>query len=146
MRQREVYSLPATGGGSAHVHARGRGVGPLSDGVINANLPSVHLRPSHGVASLSGVLDVLEIDESEAPAATGVAVQNHLDLVQRPELLELRLQLSLAGVETQAEHPETLAGLWGVPRPLVPPPVGHRRPGVVAAVLAVPGPGASARS
>jgi len=140
--------MPATGGGAAHVHARGGGVSPLGDGEINTNLPSVHLGPRHGISSLLSVLGVLEIDEGEAPAATSVAVQDHLNLGQRPELLELGLQLSLAGVETQPEHAETLAGLGSVPGALVAPPVGHRRPGVVTAVFAVPGPGpgATARS
>jgi len=141
-------SMPATGGGPAHVHARGGGVSPLGDGEINTNLPSVHLSPRHGISSLLGVLGVLEIDEGEAPAATSVAVQDHLNLGQRPVLLELGLQLSLAGVETQTEDSETLAGLGSVSRPLVTSPVGHRRPGVVTAVFAVPGPGpgATARS
>ena len=121
---------------------------PLGDGEINTNLPSVHLGPRHGISSLLSVLGVLEIDEGEAPAATGVAVQDHLNLGQRPVLLELSLQLSLAGVETQTEDSETLAGLGSVPRPLVASPVGHRRPGVVTTVFAVPGPGpgATARS
>lgn len=113
----------------------------LGDGEINTDLASVHLGPRHGISSLLGVLAVLEIDEGEASAPTSVAVQDHLNLRQRPELLELGLQLSLAGVETQPKDPETLAGLGSVPRPLVASPVGHRRPGVVTAVFAVPGPG-----
>ena len=35
----------------------------------------------------------------------------YLDLLQGPELLELGLELPLAGVQTQAEHAEALAGL-----------------------------------
>ena len=35
----------------------------------------------------------------------------YLDLLQGPELLELGLELPLAGVQTQAEHTEALAGL-----------------------------------
>ena len=138
--------LPPAGGGPAHVHPRGRGVGSLGDRVINTDLPAVHLGPRHGISSLGGVLGVLEIDEGEAPAATSVAVQDDLNLAQRPELLKLGLQLPLAGVETQPEDPETLAGLGSVPRPLVASPVGHRRPGVVATVFAVPGPGLGPRA
>ena len=40
-----------------------------------------------------------------------MAVQHHLDFLQGPELLELGLELPLAGVQTQAEHAEALAGL-----------------------------------
>jgi len=139
-------SVPAARGGSAHVHARGRGVGSLRDGEVHADLPPVQLGAGHGVAGLGGVLDVLEVDESEASATSGVSVQDDLDLLERSVPLELGLQLSLAGVEAQTEHSQTLAGLWGVPGALVTPPVGHRRPGVVTAVLAVSGPGARSRS
>ena len=54
---------------------------------------------------------VLEVDEGKASAATGVAVEDHLDLLERPELLELSLELPLVGVEAQTEHAEALAGL-----------------------------------
>lgn len=115
-------------------------MGPLGDGEVHPDLPSVQLHSSHGVTGLSRVLAVLEIEESKAPATAGVTVQDDLDLLKGSEFLKLRLQFSLAGVETQAEDSETLAGLWGISGSLVTSPVGHRRPRVVTAVLAVSGP------
>jgi len=121
-------------------------VGPLGDGEVNTDLPPVHLGARHGVTGLSGVLGVLEVDEREASTAASVTVQDDLNLLQGAEPLELGLQLPLAGVEAQSEHSEAFARLRRVSGALVAPPVGHRRPGVVTAVLPVPGPGATARS
>ena len=65
---------------------------------------------------------VLEVDEGKAPAAAGVAVEDHLDLLERPELLELGLELPLVGVEAQTEHAEALAWRGVISVALVSPP------------------------
>ena len=65
---------------------------------------------------------VLEIDEGKASAPAGVAIEDHLDLLEGPELLELCLELPLIGVEAQAEHAEALAGLRVISVTLMPPP------------------------
>ena len=51
-----IYWVPAAAGGSAHVHARGRGVGPLGDGVVHPDLAVVQISTVHGIASLRGVV------------------------------------------------------------------------------------------
>merc|ERR1719318_1273070 len=86
-----VSSVPAASGWPAHVHARCGGVGPLGDGEVHPDLPSVQLRSSHGVTGLSRVLAVLEIEESKAPATAGVTVQDDLDLLKGSEFLKLCL-------------------------------------------------------
>ena len=68
------------------------------------------------------VYHVLEVDEGKAPAAAGVTVEDHLDLLEGPELLELGLELPLVGVEAQPEHAEALAGLGVISVTLMPPP------------------------
>ena len=65
---------------------------------------------------------VLEIDEGKASAPAGVAIEDHLDLLEGPELLELCLELPLVGVEAQAEHSEALTGLRVISVTLMPPP------------------------
>ena len=71
---------------------------------------------------MSVAYQVLEIDESKASAAAGVTVEDHLDLLEWPELLELCLELPLVGVEAHAEHAEALAGLRVISVTLMPPP------------------------
>ena len=55
----------------------------------------------------------------------------YLYSLQRSELLELRLELPLGGVEAQPEHTDTLAGLRLLPVADVAPPAGHGGPGVL---------------
>jgi len=125
--------MPAAAGGSAHVHARGRGVGPLGDRVVHPDLAVVQISTVHGIASLRGVVLIFKIDEGKAPAAARVTIQHYLDLLQRPVLLELRLELPLAGVQRQPEHPQALAGLRVVAVALVTSSARHRGPGMVTA-------------
>ena len=68
------------------------------------------------------LLTVLKIDEGKASAAAGVTVEDHLNLLERTELLELCLELPLVGVEAQTEHAEALAGLRIISVTLMPPP------------------------
>ena len=124
-------------GGSAHVHARGGGVRPLSDAKVHPDLAAVHFGPSHRLPRLLRVLHVLVVDEGEATRAAGVTVEDNLDLLHRPELAELRLELPLAGVDAQAEDPDTLAGLGVLPVSEVSPPGRHRRARVVTGSLRV---------
>ena len=51
-----------------------------------------------------------------------MAIEDHLNLLEGPELLELCLELPLVGVEAQAEHSEALAGLRVISVTLMPPP------------------------
>jgi len=136
-------SAPSAGGGPAHVHAGRGGVSPLGDGEVHTNLPAVHLSPIQSFFGLFGILHILEVDESEAAAAASVAVEDHLDLLERPKLLELGLELPLVGVEAQSEHADALAGRGIVSVALVTSSVGHRGPGVIPAssgVLPLTGP------
>ena len=107
----------------------------FSDAEVHANLPPVQLYSIQCLPRFRSIINRLEVDEREASAAASVTVQDDLNLLQGAEPLELGLQLPLAGVETQSEHSETLARLRRVSGALVAPPVGHRRPGVVTAVL-----------
>jgi len=121
-------------------------VSPLGDGEVHTNLPAVHLSPVQSILGLGRIVHVLEVDEGKASAATGVAVEDHLDLLERPELLELSLELPLVGVEAQTEHAEALAGLGVISVTLMSPPVRHWGPGVIPAAsgllpLTVAGPG-----
>lgn len=114
-----------------HVHPRGRGVRSLRDGEVNAYLLAIQISPVQSLPRLGCVRDVLEIDETEASAATAVAVLHHLHLLQPPVLAECFLELPLSCVQTEPENADTLAGLRGVPVPKVTPPVRHRGLGVL---------------
>ena len=56
----------------AHVDARGRGVGPLRDGVVDADPPAVDLLVAHALFGGLRVLHRLKVNEGEAPGPTGL--------------------------------------------------------------------------
>jgi len=90
-------------------------VRPLRDGEVNPDRLPVQLFAVHLLPRLCGVIDALEVDEGEAPAAARVTVQNHLTLLNAAESGEMLLQLPLGGVEAQAEHAQALVGLRSLP-------------------------------
>ena len=89
-------------------------MGPLRDGEVNPDRLPVQLLAVHFLPRLRGVIDALEIDESEASAATRVTIQDHLTLLNAAKSAEVLLQLPLGGVQAQAEHAQTLVGLWSL--------------------------------
>ena len=125
-------------------------MGPLGDRVVHTDLPAVHLSSVQRILGLRGIVlgrfnvlilhrkriiirvyQILEVDEGKASAAARVTVENHLDLLEWAELLELGLKLPLIGVEAQSEHPKALAGRSVISVALVASSVGHGGPGVV---------------
>jgi len=100
-------------------------VSSLSYGEVHSNLSPVHLYSIESLAGISSILNTFEIDEGKAPAPAAVAVQHHLDLLEVSVPPELLLQLPLCGVEAQAKHSNTLAGLRLVSVAHMPPPRGH---------------------
>jgi len=107
--------IPATSAasscGSSHVHARGRGVSPLGDAVVDPDLPPIQLHPAHGIPSLGCILYVLIVDEGKAPTPATVPVQHNIHLLHGSELAKLSLKLSLRGVEAQPKDAKALAGV-----------------------------------
>ena len=65
---------------------------------------------------------VLKIDEGKASATASVAIEDYLNLLEGPELLEFCLEFPLVGVKAQTEHAEALAGLRIISVTLMPPP------------------------
>lgn len=116
--------------GSAHVHAGGGGVRPLSDGEVHPDLLTVQLSPVHFSLSISSIMFALVVDESKAPAPARVTVQYDLHLLHVTELSKLFVQLSLGGVEAEAKDSDTLAGGRVLSVPNMTSAIGHRAPGV----------------
>jgi len=94
----------------------------LGDTVINPDLPSVHLRPTHGISCLRSILHVLIVDEGKAPAPATVTVQHNIHLLHRSKLAKLGLKFPLCSVETQPKDAKTLAWVWIFPVAQMPAP------------------------
>lgn len=83
----------------------------FSDGIIHSDAPPVQLHAIGSLHCLFGILQSLKVNKGEATGATRALVVHHIDPRQRTVARKHLPQVTLCGVQAQAKHPQTCAGV-----------------------------------
>jgi len=95
----------------------------LGDGEVDSDPSAVNLSVAHGVLGSFGVFHRLEIHEGKPSGPASLSIKNHLNFLQGAKLGELLFQLSLSGVQAQAENTQARGLIRRVPGSDVASPV-----------------------
>lgn len=99
---------------------------PLSNGKVHSDTSPVQLHAIGSLFCLLRVLPVLEVDEGKASRSARLLVVDNADAAQGAVLGEHFSQVSLCGVQAQAEHTQAAVRVRIRPIADVSSAVGHR--------------------
>lgn len=86
-------------------------MGAFGNGVIHSDASPVQLHAIGSLHCLFGILKSLKVNEGKTTGATRALVVHHIDPCQRSVARKHLPQVTLCGVQAQAKHPQTRAGI-----------------------------------
>ena len=107
---------------------------PFGDGIIDSNIPPVDIHAGAPISRFLGVVDMLEVDESESATSSGRAIVNDVQTSERPVTTEDFLEIFFPRIVREVEDAETGGFRRCFAIAFVAFPIRHGRPGSAAAI------------